>query len=105
MPQPTAKRIQVYYEVLTADWSIGPIICTTEKTYFDRNNYLDDGSSGQIYEAISDAMGKSGAPETSESAFEAERPIDDVIASMRDKGFDMIKNPAFSALVLGTTDR
>ena len=50
-------------------------------------------------------MGKSGAPETSESASEAERPIDDVIASMRDKGFDMIKNPAFSALVLGTTDR
>lgn len=105
MPQPVTKKIQVYYEVLTADWSIGPIICTTEKTYFDQNNCVDDGSSGQIYEAIADAMSKSGAPETSESAFEAERPVDDVVASMRDKGFDLIKNPTFSALVLGTNDR
>lgn len=98
----TESRIRVYYETMPSDDSTGTFICTTEKSYFDRNGCVDDGGSGTAYEAIAQAMNACGAPEASESVFETGLPVETVVGNMTAKGFDLIKNPAFSALVLGT---
>lgn len=98
----TESRILVYYETMPSDDSTGTFICTTEKSYFDKNGCVDDGGSGDIYRRVSEAMCTSGAPEASESVFETGLPVETIVAGMAAKGFDLIKNPAFSALVLGT---
>lgn len=95
-------RMTVYYEVTKPDFTVGTCICTTEKSFFDRNGFVDDGASGAAYEAISLAMEACGAPELCESVFETALPVQTVIDAMRAQGFDLVKDPAFSALVLGT---
>ena len=92
----TESRIRVCYETMPSDDSAGTFICTTEKSYFDRNG------SGDMYRRISEAMCASGAPEASESVFETGLPVETIVGNMAMKGFDLIKDPAFSALVLGT---
>lgn len=98
----TESRILVYYETMPSDDSTGTFICTTEKSYFDKNGCVDDGGSGDIYRRVSEAMCTSGAPEASESVFETGLPVETVVGNMAMKGFDLIKDPTFSALVLGT---
>lgn len=98
----TESRILVYYETMPSDDSTGTFICTTEKSYFDKNGCVDDGGSGDIYQRVSEAMCTSGAPEASESVFETALPVQTVIDAMRAKGFDLVKNPAFSAHIGAT---
>lgn len=95
-------RMTVYYEVTKPDFTVGTCICTTEKAFFDRNGFVDDGASGAAYEAISLAMEACGAPELCESVFETALPVQTVIDAMRARGFDLVKDPAFSAFIAST---
>lgn len=92
----------VYYEIIKPDFAVGTCLCTTEKSFFDRNGYVDDGGSGAAFDAISQSMEACGAPELCESVFETALPIQTVIDAMRAKGFDLVKNPAFSAHIGAT---
>lgn len=103
--QDQGSGIEVLYEVIQTDDAVPAMqsktntIVTTYKPYFDQNGCLDDGASGLYYSAISAAMLDCGAPELMKSYFEVQTDPDDVIRRMRAKGFVMLKDPAFTALV------
>ena len=74
-----------------------PTITTTSKAYWDQNHRIDD-SDGPDYGAILEAMNASGAAELMESIFDPmTTTVDAIIANMRERGFDMRTDPAFSA--------
>lgn len=77
-------------------------ICTTEKSYWDRNRCVDDGG-GQHYEDIRAAMEACGAPETSESVFEIEDAglLPALVAAMAEKGFLLTRSDEFDAFLDG----
>lgn len=95
-------RMTVYYETTKTNITSGTCICTTEKSFFDREGCVDDGGSGAAYEAISRAMEACGAPELCESVFETFLPVRAVVDAMRARGFDLVKDPAFSAFIAST---
>lgn len=90
----------VYYAAMPSEDEGGISICTTEKSYWDANHFVDDGS-GQYYEAISDAMQACGAPETCESVFEIDsvEALPGIVAAMAAKGFALVPDPAFAAFL------
>lgn len=92
--------ITVYYAVLPGEDGDYPMICTTEKSYWDANHFVDDGS-GAHYDAISSAMAACGAPETAESVFEIPgmEHVAGIVAAMGRKGFRMVAHEALAAFL------
>ena len=92
--------ITVYYHVPKFEGMT--MLALTEKTYWDKNHILDDGT-GARFQDIADAMRDVYMDEMSESTWELESPDDipGIVAKMREHGFDMQTNPAFSSFLDG----
>lgn len=83
----------VYYDIKNDDGI--PCIVTTEKSFWDKNQCLDDGST-QTYYDIYNAMEAAGAGELSESVFALEEGLTEqsIISAMANAGLRFIRNPS-----------
>ncbi len=103
MNNPTT-RMTVYYDAIRNEDDDGFDVVTTEKTYWDQNHFVDDGSSGDaVYGAISDAMLQYGAEESGDSEYsiydEYNQTVESLVGFLAVCGIDLVTDPTFSAWV------
>lgn len=89
--------MEVYYSIYETDELEG-LGCLTfvEKKFYDKNKNLDEGVEPE-YQKIMEALDEVGCPEMMESMCEMSVTEAQMVAAMKDKGFNMIRNDEISS--------
>ena len=108
-----SKLVTVYYHI---DEKLDPSIydagnpdnpaatfTTTSKKFFDKNGHVDDGG-GKHYKGINKALNTCGCYDIMESTYELNISEKDLLARMKAKGYELIKNAAFSQFIIDNPD-